>query len=193
MQASVKILKAQLDEKDKEAPVSQEYAQAADLRALKEEINEHIIAQIETLESKLESLDKTQHRQPATTMISSTVNSQSQWQESSVKKFEQKKTGGWAELRMTKIEPRESSMRSSNLEMQMVCASGPSSVLKSVPPQDIDESVENAAQDEIPFGKFASSDAHKSVELQTPEKTTSIKKSPSQLEIEGQLSRQSQQ
>ena len=44
------------------------------------------------------------------------------WQESSVKKIETKKVGGWAEVRMTKIEPRDMmhSLRSSAIDQRVL-------------------------------------------------------------------------
>ena len=74
---------------------------------------------------------------------------------------------GWAELRMTKIEPKELSIRSSNLDMQMVNASGPTSLLKSKPPQedDIDEIKDNendsiTSDQQLPFEKVPEDEPH---------------------------------
>lgn len=55
---------------------------------------------------------------------------QSKWQESSIKKVQaSKQTAEWAELRMTKIEPKESSVRTS-----IIAGETSQGVLKSKPP-----------------------------------------------------------
>ena len=50
---------------------------------------------------------------------------------------------------MTKIEPKESTLRSSNLDMmQMVNSSAPSPMLRSKPPQQVDDN-EQEEQNEV--------------------------------------------
>ena len=91
-----------------------------------------------------------------------------------MKKLESKKTtSGWAEVRMTKIEAKDQSMRSSNLGSHLVVNSGPNSVLKSVPPRA------GLEEESIPFTKATPTvdGANQSVGLQTPEKPNSRTKS----------------
>ena len=67
------------------------------------------------LEAKVESLKSMDFVQRPKSI--SQQSSQAKWQESSVKKIAPtKQTGGWAEVRMTKIEAKESTLRSSNIE-----------------------------------------------------------------------------